>query len=444
MSKLIIIGGVAAGMSAAAKARRTNPTLDIQVYAEGEYFSYAGCGLPYFIGDKIKTVDALLARSLESFTSQNIKLKTQHLLNKIDTNKQSIEISDLQTGKAISDTYDKLIIATGARPILPPLDGKDLAGVFILRNVPHSVAIKDYIIKEKPKNAIIVGGGYIGLEMAENLLEHGCKVSIIECAPHIVPNMDEDMAEIVSNYLRKQGIEVLTNVSVDAFAGNSKVEKVLTSNGSLDCDLAIFSIGVAPNSEIAAQAGIELGIKNAIRINEKMETNIKNIYAAGDCATIKNLISGQETYIPSGTNANKQGKIAGENAAGGNSSLKGIVGTSITKALELEIARTGLSERECQTLGIDYISKNIKARTIAGYYPGSVDINIKIIAEKGSDRLLGGQIVGFQGSGKRIDILATALTLRASVKDLINMDLAYAPPFSPVWDSILVALNQFE
>lgn len=444
MFKLIVIGGVAAGMSAASKARRIAPDIDIKVYTKEKDFSYANCGLPYFIGDKIKKHEKLLARTLESFESQNINLQTNHVVNKINPLQQTVEVCNLITGDSFIDKYDKLIIATGARPILPPWEGIDLQGVFVVRNITNSINIKDYIMKQKPKNAVIIGGGYIGLEMAENLVEYGCKVTVIERTSHIVPNMDEDMASIVTNYLKNNSIDVLTNEIVEGFIGNNKVEKVITTNNTIDCDLAIISIGVAPNSEIAAKAGIELGIKNAIRVNEKMETNIKNIYAAGDCATINNLVSNKENYIPAGTNANKQGKIAGENAAGGNDCLKGVVGTAITKVIDLEIARTGLSEKECEKLKINHISNKIKAKTLAGYYPGAEDIYVKLIVEKGTNRLLGGQIVGFRGAGKRIDVIATALTLKANIKDLINMDLAYAPPFSPVWDPLLVVLNQFE
>lgn len=441
--RLLIIGGVAAGMSSAAKARRVNPDLEIIVYTDDEYISYAGCGLPYFIGGRFAEKESLISRTAAEFASQNIIVKTRVRSEEIKPESKKVALKDLNNDQLFEDHFDRLIIASGARSFVPPMDGLDLKGIFTLRTIKDSLKIKKYLQERQPRKVAIIGGGYIGLEMAENLLELGCDVMIIERAPHIIPNMDEDMAMIVTKYLESKGIKVYTGMAVSSFSGDHAVTTVHTDQGPLDADFVLLSIGVLPNSQIAAAAGIELGIKNAIRVNEKMETNIEGIYAAGDCATTMHLITGQEVYIPMGTTANKQGKIAGENAAGGNASFKGVLGTGIARVIEMEISRTGLSERECQQLGIDYIAKKIVSQNAAHFCPASREIHIKLIADRTNNRLLGAQIAGYQGSAMRIDMLASALTMGATIEELIDMDLAYSPPFSPVWDPVLVALNQF-
>lgn len=441
--RLVIIGGVAAGMSAAAKAKRVNPDLEIKVFTEGQYISYAACGLPYFIGDKIKEVDKLFARDRDFFVKQGIEVHTGYRAEEIIPQKKEISVFSTADKKMMKVNYDRLIIATGARAFVPPMEGIFLEGVFTLRNVEDGLRIKKYILGKKPGRAVIVGGGYIGLEMAENLAELGIKVKILERSKHILPNMDIDMAELVKGYLLDKGIDVVTEVGVQKIDGDIKVEKVITEKGDIETDMVILSVGIVPNTELAARAGIELGYKNAIRVNSKQETNIPDIYAAGDCATVYHLLTGREVYVPSGPTANKQGRIAGENAAGGNEAFYGVVGTAITKVFDLEIARTGLSCRECEEIGWPYETSFIKAKNAAEFYPGNREINIKLIAHKGTGKLLGGQIVGFNGAGKKIDVIATAITLGATVQQLKNMDLAYVPPLSPVWDGLLIALNQF-
>jgi len=439
----LIIGGVAAGMSAASKARRINPELEIIVYTDDEYISYAGCGLPYFIGGRFANKESLIARTAAEFASQNIMVKTRIRAEEIKHESKLVLLRDLQNDQIFSDHYDRLVIASGARPFVPPMDGIDLKGIFPLRTIQDSLEIKDYLQRRKPRKAVIIGGGYIGLEMAESLLEHGCEISIIERAPHIIPNMDEDMAMIVTAYLESQGIKIHTGIAVSGFSGDQTVTAVNTEKGPIEADFVLLSIGVLPNSEIAAAAGIELGIKNAIRVNAKMETNIDGIYAAGDCATTTHLVSGREVYIPMGTTANKQGKTAGENAAGGNTSFKGVLGTGIARVMEMEISRTGLSENECRQQGIDYVAKKIVSKSAAHYCQTSREIHVKLIADRTNNRLIGAQIAGYSGAAMRIDMLASAITMQATIADLIDMDLAYSPPFSPVWDPVLVALNQF-
>jgi NADPH-dependent 2,4-dienoyl-CoA reductase/sulfur reductase-like enzyme len=441
--KLIIIGGVAAGMSAAAKARRTSPETDIVVYTDEEHISYAGCGLPYFIGGRVPESKDLFARSVADFAKQNILVKPLSRVEEIRPEQGKLFIRGKMEQLTFEDQYDHLIIATGARSFLPPIDGIDLSGVFSLRTVRDSLEIKAFLQQNQPKRIAIVGGGYIGLEMAENFQEMGCQVSVIERAPHIIPNMDPDMADIVGQYLESKGISIYTGTAVSGFVGENTVKAVSTDQGEIAADFVLLAIGVIPNSELASAIGIELGVKNAIRVNEKAETNLSRIYSAGDCATTVHLITGNEVYIPLGTTANKQGKVAGENAVGGNASFKGVIGTGIARVMEMEVSRTGLSEQECNALGIQYSSKQIKSKTAAHYCPSSKGIYLKLIADQNTHRLLGAQIVGYAGAAMRIDMLATAITMGATVEQLLDMDLAYSPPFSPVWDPVLVALNQF-
>ena len=441
--KLVIIGGVAAGTSAAAKARRVNPDLDITVYTDDEYISYAGCGLPYFIGGKIASRENLLARSVADFAAQNISVKTLMRAEEIKPENGKVIIRNLQNQLTFEDNYDRLVIATGARPFVPPLERVELDGIFTLRTIHDSLKIKEYLFQHRPQKAAVIGAGYIGLEMVENLVEHGCQVTLIEKAPHIIPNMDADMAQILTQYLQSRGVEIRTGETITGFMGNKSVSGLSTDKGEIAADFVLLSIGVQPNSEIAAAAGIEPGINNAIRVNAKMETNKDRIYAAGDCATTSHLISGKEVYIPMGTTANKQGRVAGENAAGGNASFSGVLSTGIARVMEMEISRTGLCESECQALGINYISRRIKSRTAAHYCPVSGEIHLKLIVNQSNNRLIGAQIVGFAGAAMRIDMLATAITVGTTVEDLIDMDLAYSPPFSPVWDPVLIAVNQF-
>lgn len=443
MERLRIIGGVAAGMSAAAKARRVNPQLDIKVFTDNSYISYSSCGLPYYIGDIIKNHDSLIARTVEDFARQGTQVITGSRAVKIDSRQKQILLEDLSGSRSWTEEYDRLIIATGARPVRPSLAGAELKGIFTLRNIQDSQAIKAYLKEYQPKHAVVVGAGYIGLEMVENLLAYGCQLRVIEKAPQILTNMDPDLAEIVHSYMEKQGISVLTNSTLTGFQGRDRVNEVTVGSHTFPADIVILSMGVLPNSEIAAQAGIELGTGRAIRVNGRMETNQPGIYAAGDCATVWHLISEQEVYFPMGTTANKQGRVAGENAAGGNATFKGILGTGISRIIDMEVSRTGLSEQECKNLGIAHISRTIKSRTRVPYYPDAGLIWVKLTVEPDSRQQLGGQIVGFSGAGKRIDTIAAALASRCKIDDLYNLDLAYSPPFSPLWDPVLTAINRF-
>ncbi|NLK51995.1 MAG: FAD-dependent oxidoreductase [Syntrophomonadaceae bacterium] len=444
MAKLVVIGGVAAGMSAAAKARRVNPKIKIEVYTNEFDVSYGACGLPYFIAGEIVNRKRLVVRSIEKFAAQEIKVYPGHQVESINAEKNTLSVTNQPSGQRLDVAFDTLVIACGASAIQPPVEGKDLEGVYKLRNLQDGEAIFQYLNRSKPKKAVIVGGGYIGLEMVEAFRRHHLEVTLLEMAPHILPNMDPDMAVLVEEYLRRQGVEVATGEMLKKIEGNheGRVTTVTTDCRTFTADLVLLAVGVRPNSQLAAAAGIELGVRQAIRVNDRMETNLKGIYAAGDCAVTRHLITGTEVYIPMGTTANKQGRVAGENAAGGDARFAGVLGTGIARIIDLEIARTGLSERECQENGLNYATRTIISRTTAGYYPRGGPIHIKVITEQPEGRLLGAQIVGYAGAGKRIDTFATALTLGATAAQLKDLDLAYAPPFAPVYDPILIALHQ--
>ena len=439
--KIVVIGGVAAGMSAASKARRTNKNAKIEVYTEEKHISYAACGLPYYVKGEVLNSQDLGARTIEQFAAQNITVKINHKATIILPEIKEIKVLDKISGKEYYVDYDKLIIATGTKPIIPPFKGLELQNIFTVKGIPDGEKIKDFLKKESPKNGVIIGGGYIGLEMVEALKAWDLNITLIDAAPYLLGNIDQDMAQGIREYLVDQGVNVRTSEKVIGFKGQGQVEAVVTEEGEIPADIVIIAVGIEPNSQLAKETNIALSVKNAIQVNLKMETNIPDIYAAGDCATTYHLLYGGDSYIPLGTNANKQGKVAGENAAGGNEEFSGTIGTAIIKVMDLEIGRTGLSSREAQSLGKEFWEVKVQAHNKPHFYPGSGNIEVKLIIEKGTNRLLGGQIVGEAPSAKRIDVLATAIQSGLTVVDLAKLDLSYAPPFSPVWDPLLVAAN---
>lgn len=436
--KLVIIGAVAAGMSAASKAKRENPHIDVEVYTLEEHISYSACGIPYYIEDKIQNKEKLIARSKEKFEDQGINIFTKHWVKKINPEaKELLVVRD--ENEEITVSYDKLIITTGANPIKPRLDGIDLDNIFTVKNIPDGEKIKSQI--PKAKKVVIVGGGYIGLEMIDAFLPYNLDITVVERSDQLMANIDGDMAKIIEEHIAEKGINVRLGESVEAFKGNSKVEAVITDKGEYPADIVVLAIGVAPNSELAKEAGIELGVRNSIKVNDKMETSVEDIYAAGDCASHYHLLYKDDNYIPLGTTANKQGRIAGENALGGNAEFQGIIGTGIMKVIDLEVGRTGLNTREAKELGYEFFDTTITIPNIASYYPGFGKGKLKLIVEKSTGKVLGGQIVGPPLTAKRIDVIATCIQAGFTIYDMAKLDLAYAPPFSPVWDPVLVAAN---
>jgi NADPH-dependent 2,4-dienoyl-CoA reductase/sulfur reductase-like enzyme len=444
--RLVVIGGVAAGMSAASRARRLNPKIEIMVFEKSGFVSYGSCGLPYFVSDVIKAPEHLVVYDAKFFKEKrNIDVYLHHEVLKIFPAKRSVLVKDLEKDKEFEVGYDKLVIATGARAVKPNIKGIDLNGIFTIRFLEDGIAIKNFIRENSPKKALIIGAGYIGMEMAEALVSLGIDVTIVEVMPNILGSMDDEINEVVEAELQKNGVKLLKSTSVVEFVGDGFVRKAILNNGSsLDVDLVIVGAGIKPNSEIARDAGIEIGRSGAIAVNQRMETNIPGVFAAGDCAEAFHLVLGRPVYIPLGTTANKQGKVAGENAVGGNAIFKGIVGTAVFKVFELEVARTGISEKQAKEEGIDYVSTVIEHSSRAHYYPGGSKIRVKLIAERKTGRLLGAEMVGRNGVAKRIDVFATALHARMSIDEIAGLDLSYAPPFAPVWDPILIAANDIE
>lgn len=444
--RLAVIGGVAAGMSAASRARRLNPKIEIMVFEKSGFVSYGSCGLPYFVSDVIKAPENLVVYDAKFFKEKrNIDVYLHHEVLKIFPAKRSVLVKDLERNKEFEVGYDKLVIATGARAVKPNIKGIDLNGIFTIRFLEDGIAIKNFIRENAPKKALIIGAGYIGMEMAEALVSLGIDVTIVEVMPNILGSMDDEINEVVEAELQKNGVKLLKSTSVVEFVGDGFVRKaILNNDSSLDVDLVIVGAGIKPNSEIARDAGIEIGRSGAIAVNQRMETNIPGVFAAGDCAEAFHLVLGRPVYIPLGTTANKQGKVAGENAVGGNAIFKGIVGTAVFKVFELEVARTGISEKQAKEEGIDYVSTVIEHGSRAHYYPGGSKIRVKLIAERRTGRLLGAEMVGRDGVAKRIDVFATALHARMSIDEIAGLDLSYAPPFAPVWDPILIAANDIE
>ena len=440
---VVIVGGVAAGMSAASQAKRRNSSFNVIALEKSEFISYGSCGLPYYIMDITKKHTDLIAISKERFKSErNIEVLTRIEVVAIDPKTGKVHAIDHNDKKDIVFPYDFLAITTGASAIKPPIPGIDNPAIFPLRTLDDGIAIKGYIKSRSLKRAAIIGAGYIGMEMAEALKWLGLEVIVIEKLPNILGTMDDEITTIVEKTLDGNGVKLLKLTEVKSFdKKDNDLIRIETSNGSFDVDLVILSIGVKPNSAIAKNAGIATGTHDAILVNEKMETNIPHIYAAGDCATAKHIILKKDVYLPLGTTANKQGKIAGANIAGATETFKGVAGTSVVKIFDLEVARTGLTEKEALENKFNAVSSVVTSKTRAHYYPGGKPITIKLIMEKKNGKLLGAQMVGGEGVSKRIDIVVAGLYKGMTIDELSRLDLSYAPPFAPVWDPLLVAAN---
>lgn len=436
--KYVIIGGDAAGMSAATQIRRLNPEAEIVVYEKTDILSYAQCGLPYYVAGLVPTAGHLVARSKEQFEEKyKITIYLHHEATAIDPEAKKITVKSLEEQKEYQVDYDVLLIATGGEAIVPPWKGVELENVTVLKNLQDANRLNDILDKNPDiHKVVLIGGGYIGLEMAEAFHLRGKEVQIIDIADQLNASFDPEMAEHAVKELEKNGIMVSLGEEVKEFKGEKKVSSVLTNKGEYPADLVLVSIGIRPNSQFAEEAGIKTGPRKAIAVNSRMETNIENIYAAGDCATHYHIVKKQDDYIPLGTTANKQGRIAGTNMGGGHAEFKGILGTAVMKVLDLQMARTGLSEKEAKALNMDYETVTIKSHHHAHYYPNPPKLFIKLVFDKNDRTLLGGQVVGHKGVDKRIDVLAVAITHGMKIDDLQDLDLAYAPPFNTVWDPI--------
>jgi len=434
-----IVGGDAAGMSAATQIRRVDPQGEIVVWEKEGVISYAQCGLPYYVGGVVSAPERLLARTADEFRERyRIDVCLHHEVLAIDPRGKRVRILRRDTGEEIEEGYDVLLLATGSAAVLPPWGGIDLPGVFPLKTLADAERLVAWLSQRNPERAVIVGGGYIGLEAAEALVRHGLSVTVVDVAPQLIPSFDRPIAELVRQELERHGVEIRLEERVRGFSGDSAgVREVLLEGGSLAADLVLVAVGVRPVSELARAAGIELGPRGAVLVDEYLRTSVPDVYAAGDCATHFHRIKNAPDYIPLGTTANKQGRIAGANMAGAQIPFAGVLSTAIVKVFDLAIARTGLGEEECRTSGRTCETVAIQARPVSHYYPGAEDaLTLRITFDPTTRALLGGQIAGRRGVDKRIDVLATALYAGLTIDELQALDLAYAPPFNGVWDPL--------
>ncbi|KHE73233.1 CoA-disulfide reductase [Halobacillus sp. BBL2006] len=442
--KIVIIGGDAAGMSAAMQIVRNSEGHEIITIERGEITSYGQCGLPYVVSGDVESTEDLVARTPETFQNKyGIDVRTLHEVTKVDCDHKIVYGMNHRTGEEFEQKYNRLLIATGADPILPPWDGRDLKGIFSLKTIPDVQAIMDDLSHDI-QNVTIIGGGYIGLEMAESLVEIGKNVRIIDRGKQLAKIFDEDMGRLIHEEAENHGIQFNLGESVEEFKGQDRVQTIVTDKGEYDSDFVLVAVGVTPNTAFLEGTGIAKGIKDAIEVNAFMETSIMHIYAAGDCATQFHRVKQRSDYVPLGTHANKQGRAAGLNIIGKRKVFQGIVGTSILKFFDLTLARTGISEKEAEQEHLPFRKILIESTHAAGYYSKEDPLTVKLLYHEDSRKLLGGQIIGKQGTDKRLDVLATALYHEMTVDELADLDLAYAPPYNSVWDPIQQAARRAE
>lgn len=439
--KVVIVGGVAGGATAAARIRRLDENADIKIFEKSGYISYANCGLPYYIGGEISDREELTLQTPESFNARfRVDVKVRHEVVAINPDRKTVTVRNLSGGEVFEEKYDKLVLSMGAKPIRPNLPGIDDERIFTVRNVEDTFCIKDYIDATKPERAVVIGGGFIGIEMAENLRRLGTEVTLVEAAPQLMAPFDGDMAAFIHAEVRAAGVKLVLGGMVDGFESSGKSLGVRLKDGvTISCDMAVLAIGVAPDTALAKDAGFELGIKGSIVVNERMETSVPDVYAVGDAVQIKNFVTGKPALISLAGPANKQARIAADNICGKDSRYNGAQGSSVIKVFRLTAAATGINERTAKSEGIDADKVILSPMNHAGYYPGGKIMTMKVVFEKGTYRLLGAQIVGFDGVDKRIDVLATAIRAGMKVTDLTELDLAYAPPYSSAKDPVNMA-----
>ena len=437
-ARLLVVGGDGAGMSAASLARRRVPDLEIVALEMGRWTSYSACGIPYLVGGAIDGIADLVVRSPEEFRSMRIDVRTEHEVVGLDLASRKAEVHNRAHGRSFQLGFDLLHIATGARPRRPDLPGLDLPHVHGVQTLSDATRLLDDARSHRPGHVVVVGSGYVGLELAEAFLDRGASVTVIEAAPEVMGTLDPDMGLQVARAMRQAGVTVRTGEELVAVTESA----VVTSAGELPADLVVLGLGVEPNSDLAAAAGLDTGVRGSIVVDRRQRTSIEGVWAAGDCCQSYNIVSGRPVHLPLGTVANKQGRVAGINISGGYATFPGVAGTAVTRICRTEIGRTGLKEEEAEQAGFAVAAVRVEATTTASYMPEAQHTTLKLLAERGSGRLLGAQIVGGRGSAKRVDVIATALSARMGVDDLIGLDLGYAPPFSSVWDPVQVAARQ--
>lgn len=439
--KVVIIGGVAGGATAAARIRRLDEQAEIVVFERSGYISYANCGLPYYIGDVITDPEDLTLQTPESFyTRFRIDMKVRHEVTSIHPDRKTVSVKNLETGAEFEEEYDKLILSPGAKPTQPRIPGVGIDKLFTLRTVEDTLRIKEYINGNRPKSAVLAGGGFIGLELAENLREIGMDVTIVQRPKQLMNPFDSDMASFIHGTVRRHGIKLALGHTVEGFEEkDGGVDVLLKGEAPLHADMVVLAIGVTPDTRLAKDAGLALGIKNSILVNDRMETSIPDIYAVGDAVQVKHYVTGEDALISLAGPANKQGRIAADNICGGDSRYPGSQGSSVIKVFELTAAVTGVNETNARKAGLNVDTVILSPMSHAGYYPGGRVMTMKVVFERETYRLLGAQIVGYEGVDKRIDVLATAIHAGLNATQLKDLDLAYAPPYSSAKDPVNMA-----
>jgi NADPH-dependent 2,4-dienoyl-CoA reductase/sulfur reductase-like enzyme len=445
--RMLVIGGDAAGMSAASQARRRRGPDDLEIVAfeRGRFTSWSACGIPYWIGDVVDGPDALITRTPQEFRERySIDARTLHDVEEVDTKRGLVRVRDLERGTVSEEAYDELVLGMGSVPLRPPIDGIDAEGVFGVQTLGDGAALREALDQPGVRNVVVIGGGYIGLEIAEAAKSRGFSVTVVDLTETPVSTFDPDIGQYLADAIRGLGIDlVLGDGAAAVETAGGRVSAVHTRSGRvLPCDVVVLGLGVRPNSALAAAAGIPIGTSGGIEVDRRMHTPVEGVWAAGDCVESLHRLSGRRVVVALGTHANKQGRVVGINIGGGYATFPGVIGTAVTKVCDLEVARTGLSEREATEAGFRFISTSVDSTTRAGYFPGARPIRVKMIAERRFGRLLGAQIVGREGAAKRIDVLATAVWNEMTVGEVLSLDLSYAPPFAPVWDPVLIAARK--
>ena len=439
--KVVIVGGVAGGATAAARIRRLDEQAEIVVFERSGYVSYANCGLPYYIGGVITDPEELTLQTPERFFSRfRISMKVRHEVTAIHPEKKAVSVTNLETGEAFEESYDKLLLSPGAKPAQPRLPGIGIRKLFTLRTVEDTLRIKEYINRHRPRSAVLAGGGFISVELAENLRELGMEVTIVQSLTHLMNPFDPDMTSFLHSEMRGHGVKLALGHFVEGFAEKDGGVDVLLKDGApIHADMVVLAIGVSPDTELARGAGLELGVRNSIVVNDRMETSVPDIYAVGDAVQVRHFVTGQDALLSLAGPANKQGRVAADNICGGDSRYAGSQGSSILKVFGLTAAVTGISETAAKEAGLDADSVVLSPMSHAGYYPGGKVMTMKVVFERGTYRLLGAQIMGYEGVDKRIDVLATALRAGLKATELKDLDLAYAPPYSSAKDPVNMA-----
>ena len=438
--KIVIVGGVAGGATAAARIRRLNEHAEIIIFERSGFISYANCGLPYYIGGVIEDKEDLTLQTPESFFRRfRIIAKVNHEVTDIDLKNKTVHVKDLKIGTSFTETYDKLILSPGAKPILPDFYTEN-ERTFTLRTVEDTLKIRGFVEQKQPKTAVVIGGGFIGLEMAENLAELGIKTTIVQRSNHLLPTVDCDMASFIHAKMRHHGVQLLLNTNTNKMSiTGEQVSLDFDSGSNISADMVVLAVGVAPENALAKKIGLELGVKGAIKVNAKMETSIPDIYAVGDAVQVKHFITEQDSVISLAGPANKQGRIVADNICGLNSEYKGSQGSSVIKLFDMSVATTGINEQQAKANGIEYEKVILTQNSHAGYYPDATAMTVKLVFEKETYKILGAQIVGYDGVDKRIDVIATWVRAGMKADELKDLDLAYAPPYSSAKDPVNMA-----